>query len=130
MVLEAPLPADRLPSSAASGAPSAVELLDYRPGRARMVVTCGAACYLVFSESFTSGWRATVDRLRAPVLCADYALVGVPVPPGRHEVAVRYLPLSLIVGGALSLVTTFALAVAALVPARGARLGSGSRLTS
>ena len=48
---------------------------------------------LVFSEVYyPAGWTATVDDAPAPILRADYALRGVPVPAGRHIVAMRYSP--------------------------------------
>lgn len=48
---------------------------------------------LVFSEVYyPEGWTATVSDAPAPVLRTDYALRGVPVPAGRHLVALRYDP--------------------------------------
>jgi hypothetical protein len=89
----------------------------YRPGRTHVDVDCPADCHLVLSETFWPGWRATVDGRPAPVVRADYALVGVPVPAGRHEVVLAYRPLPVIAGSVIGLTVVLALAVAVLVPA-------------
>jgi len=55
--------------------------------------------------------------VQAPVLRPDYALIGVPVPPGRHEVVLSYRPLQIVARGAVTLVTVLILAAAAIRPA-------------
>jgi uncharacterized membrane protein YfhO len=45
-----------------------------------------------------------------PILRADYLVRAVRVPPGRHEVVMRYRPASFAVGGGISLVSLAALA--------------------
>lgn len=46
------------------------------------------------------GWRARVDGLAAPVLTADGAFLGVPVPLGDHHVTLTYeKPVIALVGG-------------------------------
>lgn len=44
----------------------------------------------VFSELYFPHWRVTVDGKDAPLLRADYALRGVALTPGSHEVAMTY----------------------------------------
>lgn len=50
----------------------------------------GTPGWLVFSEVWHPGWRATIDGTPAPVLRADVALVAVPVPPGAHQVSLAF----------------------------------------
>lgn len=50
----------------------------------------GTPGWLVFSEVWHPGWRATVDGAPAPVLRADVALIAVPVPPGAHRVSLAF----------------------------------------
>jgi hypothetical protein len=115
VVLEGPLPSDLPATSSAEGSePRPAEIRDYRPGHVRLAAASPRGGYLVFSETFATGWRAAVDGRPAPVLRADYALVGVPLPPGEHEVVLRYRPWPVLAGGAISLVTLLALAAVAL----------------
>jgi hypothetical protein len=44
----------------------------------------------VWSRTFFSAWKATVDGVPADPIRADGHLVGVPVPAGRHEVCVYW----------------------------------------
>lgn len=58
---------------------------------------------LVLSELWTVGVRATVDGRPAEAAPADMALVGVPVPAGRHEVIVTWKTPGSLVGAFISL---------------------------
>ena len=97
------------------GAPDGeVTTLSYAPGRVRARVTCGAACWVVLTETFSPGWRARVDGAAAPVLRADRALVAVAVPAGAHDVELDYRPRSVIVGAPVSLLVLCLLGAATL----------------
>jgi hypothetical protein len=48
-------------------------------------------CLVVFCQTMDPGWEALVDGQPAPVVRADKFCVGVFVPPGRHQVAFRYV---------------------------------------
>ena len=71
--------------------------------------------FLVFSELWYPGWVADVDGVDVPVVRADYALMGVEVPPGLHRVTLRFKPWSLISGGAITATTFIVLTVVAMV---------------
>jgi hypothetical protein len=57
---------------------------------ARVVVRAREPSVLLVRNSFDPGWHATVDGSAARVLVADFFLQGIPVPPGRHVVELRY----------------------------------------
>jgi len=118
VVLEAPAPPDGSHTAAPEPVASAA-IRAYRPGAATIVVESGGGGYLVFTETYSPGWRATLDGASTAVLRADYALIGVSVPAGRHEVRLRYLPTSLVIGAVVSLVVTTVL-VAMVVQRPGA----------
>ena len=64
---------------------------------------------VVLSEVCYPGWRAWVDGQRAPDLCADGILQGIPVRAGKHDVELRYAPASFRLGLLLSCLTALAL---------------------
>lgn len=69
-------------------------------------VQAAAPGYLVLSEVYYPGWRATVDSRPARVLRANYAFCAVEIPEaGTHRVRLWYAPASFQVGAALSVVT-------------------------
>jgi hypothetical protein len=58
--------------------------------------------YVIFSEWFFSGWRATVDGAAAPLLRVNVVLRAVPVPAGKHTVVLVYHPHEFLLGAMLS----------------------------
>ncbi len=71
------------------------------PGTARIVSdsgdelvvrTGGGGGILVVSDTYTPGWRATVDGEAAAIFPVDVAFRGIAVPPGDREVVLGYSP--------------------------------------
>ena len=54
--------------------------------------------YLVFTEPFYPGWRASVDGKPTTILRANYAFSAIFLPAGKHEVQRWYRPNSLLLG--------------------------------
>jgi hypothetical protein len=84
----------------------------YQPEQ--VVVDVEAACpgWLVLTDSYYPGWRASLDGQPASIARADLLFRAVAVPAGAHRVEFVYDPLSFKLGAAISLL---ALAVAGLV---------------
>jgi hypothetical protein len=78
----------------------------YRPNRIELTVRTRSAGLLVMSESYYPGWRAAVNGARTPIHKADGVFRSVLVPAGESRVVFTYAPVSVILGGA---VTVFAL---------------------
>ena len=97
-----------------SGGGAAV--LERRPGRIRIEVTAEGPepALLAVNQTWDPGWRATVDGRLVPLLLTDLSLSGLVVPPGRHEVVLRYEDPAVKAGlalGAAGLVACSALAL-------------------
>lgn len=95
------------------GAPLRAEVVraELGPGQ-RRVRTIGGGGLLVFSDLVAEGWVATIDGETVEHAPVNGALVGVPVPPGEHEVLLAYAPWSLRLGGLLSLLGVVVLVAA------------------
>lgn len=94
----------------------AATVLERRPGRIRIEVAAEGPepAFLAVNQTWDSGWRATVDGRPAPLLLTDLSLSGLVVPPGRHEVVLRYEDPAVTAGlalGACGLVACVALAL-------------------
>ena len=66
------------------------------------------------NQTWDPGWRATVDGRPVPLLRTDLSLSGLVVPPGRHDVGLRYEDPAVTAGlalGACGLVACVALAL-------------------
>jgi hypothetical protein len=81
-----------------------VEFKGYDPNQLSVNVRTGTSGIVVFSEVYDEGWHAYVDGKRVPMYEADYVLRAVPVEAGEHRVELRYEPLSLRLGVAISAV--------------------------
>ncbi len=65
-------------------------------------VKAAADGVLVLSEVAYPGWRVFVDGERVPMVRAYYTLRAVCVPAGTHQVTFSFLPISLIIGAAIT----------------------------
>jgi uncharacterized membrane protein YfhO len=74
----------------------------FGPGREQYAVEADGAGYLVTRDSHARGWRAWVDGQATPVLRAQGKHRAVAVPPGRHDVVLRYRPPGLWMGCGVS----------------------------
>ncbi len=58
--------------------------------------------YFVHVASLAAGWRAWVDGREAPLYRANSLFRAVPLPPGDHEIELRYEPAAVAVGRVVS----------------------------
>jgi uncharacterized membrane protein YfhO len=70
---------------------------------------------LIASEVAYPAWRAYLDGQPVPIRTADVALRAVDVPPGQHQVEMRYESPALRLGLAISVIAAFLLAVVAIL---------------
>ncbi len=105
----------RGPPSGAAAARSQVVAVEAGISRHRVRLEAAEPSLLVYSEFDYPGWGVKVNGRPAPLLRVDYALKGVEVSPGEHEVVFSFRPASAVIGGTLSLAA--ALATGALVVA-------------
>lgn len=82
------------------------------PGRQRLHTTVpDSGGFLVISDSWDPDWTARVDGQRVPLLRANGLFRAVRLGPGDHEVELRYAPMSLLAGAALSVLALLGLAL-------------------
>lgn len=86
-----------------TGTNDAVQFRAYGADKMLMDVNSSAGGLLVLSEMYYPGWVASVNGRSAKILRVDGALRGILVPSGSSQVELRFVPLPIYVGGALSL---------------------------
>jgi hypothetical protein len=82
------------------------------------------AGFLITSDAYYPGWRASIDGRDVWLYRADYAIRGVLVPAGEHTVRFDYRPRSFYLGAGISLVSML-LVIGLAVRARFFRAGVG-----
>ena len=90
---EAPVPVVAPPADLAARddpAGGAVATVAYAAGRVALSVESARPALLLVRHSFVPGWEARVDDAPVPVYPAAGLYFAVPVPAGRHTVALRY----------------------------------------
>jgi len=90
------------------------QITTYEPNRVKVQTHSGGNSILVLSENYYPGWRVEVDGQSAELLRVNYALRGVVIPAGDHQVSFVYRPWSIMGGLLLSLFTAAALIVLSL----------------
>src|SRR5262249_3008506 len=88
LVGEPPFPAT--PTALGMAAPARWRIDE--PERVVVEVDLPAPGYLVLSDTYSSGWEATVDGQPVAVLRANAVFRSVPVPKGQHAVEFIYHP--------------------------------------
>ena len=87
-----------------------VRVVERTANALRAVVRSSCGGYVVFSESFDPGWRASVDGVPTEQIGANVAFAAVRVPPGEHLVERRYVPAGLVPGAIFSFLGVLAFA--------------------
>jgi hypothetical protein len=95
--------------NAKPSSPATLRFEAFQPNEIRLWVDTPADAYLVLSEVWYPGWRATVDGASTPVLRANYAFRGVRLDPGQHQVHLTFSPRSWVWGLGISFLTLMAL---------------------
>jgi hypothetical protein len=88
------------------------------PNRFEIEIEPGRRNLLVVSETYHPGWRARIDGRPAPVLRANHAFLGIPLPADGRRVEVAFEPFSFRIGVFLSLVAILVLSASIIVVLR------------
>ncbi len=75
-----------------------VNISNYSPDSVQLEADSPHGGWLVLSDLYFPGWRATVDGADTPIFPANYLFRAVRVEPGHHVVAFTYRPSSLYAG--------------------------------
>lgn len=100
--------------AAARTNPPAIVIREEAQGRGRYAADLSREGIAVFPGNIARGWRAWIDGRKAEVFEVNLFSKGVLVPPGKHEIVLRYLPGSFIWGAAVSLAAALFLLAGAL----------------
>jgi hypothetical protein len=90
--------------SGKDSAKESVTLVSDELDRVTFRVHAAADGFLVMSDTFYPGWQAYVDGKSLPVVRANFALRGICLPAGDHEVVFSFEPVTLRIGIILSVI--------------------------
>lgn len=123
-------PADTLPLLDDNQIHRSVTFDSYDDKEISLNVQTDFASFLVLTDTYAPGWKATVDGAGTTIFPTDLAFRGIFVPAGEHSIVFSYEPTTFKTGLALALLSVLALAGYASYYYRWPRLGGRSRLTA
>lgn len=88
--------------------------------RGRYLVSSDVPCLLVLGEVYYPWWRASVDDAPAEIIRVNHAMVGIALPAGSHVVRLWLNPISVWIGGTVSVLAAMLWIGVAVASARGA----------
>ncbi len=88
--------------------PTDLTITGYREDFYQIRYSAPADTLIRIAVPFAPGWTAAVDGAPAALLPTDYALCGVLVPAGRHQLTLQFRPSYFLVGAALSILGAIA----------------------
>lgn len=93
---------------------------EWVPGRmhVRLATAAPSAGYVLVSENWDTGWRATVDGRPVPVRRGDGTLITVPVSAGAQSIQLSYESAGYDRGRVIAIVSLLIVAIAMLAPPR------------
>ena len=91
--------------------PAEVIVTGYREGFYQIRYAAPAETLIRIAVPFAPGWHAAVDGMPASVLPVDYALSGVVVPAGQHQLTMQFRPQYFLLSAALSIAAIIGMVV-------------------
>jgi hypothetical protein len=110
--------APALPSASKSSGNDEAKITVYAPDHIQIQTSVSAPSFLVLSEIYADGWKATVDGTDARMYPTDHALRGLVIPAGNATVDLRYEPRNLLIGSVLSALAALTVTIVAIDAAR------------
>lgn len=81
-----------------------IELVDYNPDVIKYKASNDKEGFVVFSEMhYPHGWKSFVDGEEVPHVRVNYALRGMPLPAGNHDIEFRFEPEVVATGSKIAL---------------------------
>ncbi|MCX6349424.1 MAG: YfhO family protein [Candidatus Aureabacteria bacterium] len=100
----------------AGGAGEAGEarIVESSAGGVRVEAELSAPGWLLLNDAFSPGWKASADGKESRIYRANYLMRAVFLGEGKHRVVFSYRPLSVKIGGAVSVLSVLVLAAWAI----------------
>jgi len=77
---------------------SSAEITNYQPNQVGVKTSSNTEALLVINDTYNQGWQVFIDGKSDKLLRTNYALRGVKVPAGEHQVVFQYNPPSFTIG--------------------------------
>ncbi len=94
-------------ASFAKDSTATIRLTEYQPNHLKYVSNNANNGFAVFSEMYYKyGWKATIDGKEAAILKVNYALRGLLIPAGKHNIEFKFDPQVVKTGSTIALISS------------------------
>jgi hypothetical protein len=101
---------DRIAATPVADSTASLQFVFNKNDSIRYMSQSSAPQFAVFSEIYYDrGWNAYIDDEPAPVIKTNYALRGLMLPAGKHNIVFRFEPAAYRIGNMISLIATLIL---------------------
>ncbi|MEW6609415.1 MAG: YfhO family protein [bacterium] len=83
------------------------KIINYEFNNVTIAVSSPTNSFLFLSDTYYPGWKVFVDGDEREIYCANFAFRVVYLSPGNHLIEFKYIPMSLIIGGIITIITLF-----------------------
>lgn len=91
------------------------DITSYTPNKIIVQVKSLVPGILFISDNYYPGWEAYVDNVKTTIYKADYSFRAIKVSQGKHEVIMKYEPLSFRIGVYIAIISVAGLLFTSLV---------------
>ena len=88
-----------------AGTETVINVTEFKNNSIKAEVSSAADTFINFSQNYYPGWRAYVNGKRVPVYMVNGLIQGIEVPAGVNIIEFKFRPVSIYIGGAISLIT-------------------------
>ena len=81
-----------IPEKEFLGRSGTVDILDYKNNKIILKANLDEDRFMVFSDTFYPGWKATVDGKETKIYKTDGIIKGIFIPKGIHNIEFKYIP--------------------------------------
>lgn len=89
---------ENLPVKVETNIRNNISRLQYDPNKVRFQTESDKTGYLVLSDNFFPGWKASIDGKLTKIYRTNYTFRGIIVPDGKHHIEFYYDPISMKIG--------------------------------
>ena len=105
---------ERSPEFEPTAGDASAEIVTYSPNSITIDVDAQGPKLLFLSDTFDTGWNATVNGKEQQIYRANYSFRAVPVPGGKSSVIFRFKPKEYVLGNVIAVFCVFSLIVGSM----------------
>jgi len=102
--------------------PNKITVINSESCKKKYLINTNSEAIAVVPGNYHPGWKAWIDGKKTEVFKVNLASKGIMIPPGEHEVELKYFPSSFLYGIIISLFSVFTILLSLLISIKKKRI--------